>query len=92
MLDTPHFLQLHAALDLDSDAPAPGNGNLKSSNIFCLHKDTVANSFSAILSQNYMPDQENQYRRLKEMNGESWDFFVRVFADNSLVVSAVAVS
>lgn len=89
VLDTPHFLQLHASLDVDSDVPGQ---NLSNSNIFWLHKDTLAESLKAIVSGKHELEDETQYRRLKEMDDEGWDFFVRVFPDNSLVVRAVAVS
>ncbi|OCB85636.1 hypothetical protein A7U60_g7286 [Sanghuangporus baumii] len=91
VLDTPHFLQLHASLDVFSDATDRIEYNDNESNIFWLHKDTLANSFKAILHGNHGKNiDETSFRRLKEMNTEGWDFFVRVFPDNSLVVRAVA--
>lgn len=92
VLDTPHYLQLHASLDVFSDAADRMDRKDNDSNIFWLHKDTLANSFRAILSANPGNADETSFRRLKEMNTEGWDFFVRVFPDNSLVVRAVAVS
>ncbi|KAI5121293.1 hypothetical protein M0805_003762 [Coniferiporia weirii] len=91
VLDTPHFLQLHASLDLCSDVSlVSGRVISRHSNIFCLHRDTLAGSLNAILSEHFKAEDDVRYRRLKELNDEGWDFFVRVFPDNSLVIKAVA--
>ncbi|EJD03819.1 uncharacterized protein FOMMEDRAFT_106015 [Fomitiporia mediterranea MF3/22] len=90
VLDTPHYLQLHATLDLHSDVPRGTNGKIIDSNIFWLHKDSLDNSFQAIVSAAHGPEDETLYRRMKDLSSEGWDFFVRVFPDNSLVVRAVA--
>ncbi|THH06398.1 hypothetical protein EW145_g4114 [Phellinidium pouzarii] len=91
VVDTPHFLQLHASLDLYTDVPHYIDVTTadRHSNIFWLHKDTLAESLNATLSGVVIPE-DSRYRRLKEMSGEGWDLFVRVFSDNSLIIRAVA--
>lgn len=94
VLDTPHFLQFHSSLDAFSEtSPQAHKQNLAhQSSIFWLHKDTLTDSFTSILSStNGASTDTSQYRRIKEMNDEGWDFFLRVFPDNSLVIRAVAV-
>lgn len=97
VLDTPQYLQLHAALDFFSAASPDSLSKGPHSSVFWLHKDTIADSFSAILSgdeshNQLSPEEISRYRRLKEMNDEGWDSFARVLEDGSLVVRAVAVS
>lgn len=51
----------------------------------------MGNALNCILKQ--QPDTDDvRRRRVKEIKDEGWDLFLRVLADGSLVVTAVAVS
>lgn len=96
VIDTPHFLQLHASLDLYSDQGGdPSTTKVdysdNRSGIFWLHKDTVTTCLDAILRSGECVNDDGDYRRLVEMNDDGWDFFFRVSGDNSLVMRALAV-
>ncbi|KLO15044.1 hypothetical protein SCHPADRAFT_871712 [Schizopora paradoxa] len=93
VLDTPHFLQLHATLDHYSLMPGAPDDHQKNStsNIFWLHDDTLEGVFSAILESHASSSiEDTQLRRIKEMHDGGWDCFARVLNDGSVVVRAVA--
>ena len=93
VLDTPHFLQLHASFSNDSvDSGHDIREMQQESDIFWLHKDTLADSFAATILQERKGDENASLKRLEEIHKDGWDFFIRVFHDNSIVVRAVAVS
>lgn len=92
VLDAPDYLQLHAALDIYASLPFSVVSQLESStsSIFWLDRNTVDKVISHILSRpNH--DKDIHDRRIREIKDESWDLFLRVLADGSIVVTAVVV-
>ncbi len=92
VLDAPDYLQLHAALDIYASLPFSVVSQLESSksSIFWLDRNTVDKVISHILS-NPSQDKDVHDRRIREIKDESWDLFLRVLADGSVVVTAVVV-
>ncbi|KAG6878653.1 hypothetical protein C0993_001176 [Termitomyces sp. T159_Od127] len=88
------LLQLHASLDIFSSLPVSATSrhlNQTASTAFWLDREVVGNALNATLKKWSEPDQDNaRLRRIKDIKDESWDLFLRVFGDGSVVVSAVA--
>jgi hypothetical protein len=93
VLDAPDFLQLHASLDLNSSLPVFVVEQLGSaaSTVFWLDRKAVDRVITNILGNDHLAD-DARARRLREIKEESWDLFLRILIDGSIVVSAVAVS
>lgn len=92
VIDAPDFLQLHASLDLYSSLPFSLTGQLGStSSVFWLDRKTVETVINHILANPLLTD-DARTRRIREIKEESWDLFMRILSDGSVVVTAVAVS
>jgi hypothetical protein len=91
VLDAPQHLQLHAALDINSALPFSVASQVTDSKVFWLSRDVISNSLKASLSDSSADPEDGGYRRLREIKEENWDLFLRVLADGSLVLQAVAV-
>jgi hypothetical protein len=93
VVDAPHRLQLHASLDLFSSLPfliAAKLGSHPRSTIVWLDKEVVRRTIKTILVST-AEDVSPLAKRLREIDEEGWDLFVRALEDGSLLVSAVAV-
>ncbi|KAF9462089.1 WD repeat-containing protein [Collybia nuda] len=89
VLDSPQYLQLHASLDLFSSLPFSISSSHIDSSIFWLDREIIGNALSHISRE--QPNQDDaRSRRVKEINDEGWDLFLRVLGDGSIVVTAVA--
>lgn len=94
MIDAPHRLQLHASLDLFSSLPflvaARLGSHPRKSTVVWLDKEVVRRTIKAVLAS-ATEDASPQFKRLREIDEEGWDLFVRALGDGSMLVSAVAV-
>jgi len=92
VLDSPDYLQLHASLDLYSSLPFSVVEQLQSSasSVFWLDRNSVERVITNILKDPKLTD-DARTRRIREIKEEGWDLFLRILADGSLVVTAVAV-
>ncbi|KAF8807734.1 WD repeat-containing protein [Phlegmacium glaucopus] len=91
VLDAPEHLQLHAALDLFSSLPysVASQVNSPASAVFWLDRTTVEKVIIKLLGDRNQAD-DARNRRIREVKAEGWDLFLRILADGSLVVTAVA--
>ncbi|KAG1730794.1 RAVE protein 1 C terminal-domain-containing protein [Suillus occidentalis] len=93
VIDAPHRLQLHASLDLFSSLPflvaARLGSHPRKSTVVWLDKEVVRRTIKAILAS-ATEDASPQFKRLREIDEEGWDLFVRALGDGSMLVSAVA--
>ncbi|OAX44398.1 hypothetical protein K503DRAFT_383768 [Rhizopogon vinicolor AM-OR11-026] len=93
VVDVPHRLQLHASLDLFSSLPflivAKFGPHPSRSTVVWLDKEVVRRMIKAILVST-AEDVSPPVKRLREIDEEGWDLFVRALEDGSLLVSAVA--
>ncbi|KAG1784113.1 RAVE protein 1 C terminal-domain-containing protein [Suillus placidus] len=93
VIDAPHRLQLHASLDLFSSLPfliaAKLGSHPRKSTIVWLDKEVVRRTIKAVLAS-ATDDASPQIKRLREIDEEGWDLFVRALEDGSMLVSAVA--
>lgn len=91
-MDAPEYLQLHASLDLYSSLPysVAEDQSSSASTIFWLDRRVVGTVIDHIL-KHQLPHDDGRKRRIKEIHDEDWDLFLRVLADGSIVVTAVAV-
>nr|GAT47823.1 WD repeat protein [Mycena chlorophos] len=87
VLDSPHHLQLHATLDLFSSIPS-GFATVPS-NIFWLDRVILETTIAHLLRTESATDNP-RIRRLQEIQSEGWDLFLRILADGSATISAVA--
>jgi hypothetical protein len=94
VVDAPRRLQLHASLDLFSSLPflvaARFGSHPSRSTVAWLDKEVVRHTIKAILAST-AEDTTPQVERLREIDEEGWDIFVRALEDGSLIVSAIAV-
>lgn len=92
MLDAPEYLQLHAAIDLFSSLPysVTAQVNLPASSVFWLDRTAVEKVIIKLLGDENQAD-DTRNRRIREIKEEGWDLFLRILADGSVVVTAVAV-
>lgn len=99
VLDAPQHLLLHASLDLfsaiavDSLTISTYSTELASvSNIFWLDGDVLSKVFLRALSkrQNSV-ESDTLFERIKQLEDEDWEFFVRVLKDGSVVMSVLSV-
>ena len=95
VLDQPNYLQLHGALDAYSSLPLlsypPSSGRPAKSIGFVLDREVMSAAFTRILGHCDKDDDDSGLHRLREIQEESWDLFLHVHEDRSLVVGAVAV-
>ncbi|KAG2159698.1 RAVE protein 1 C terminal-domain-containing protein [Suillus bovinus] len=93
VIDAPHRLQLHASLDLFSSLPfliaAKLGSHPRKSTVVWLDKEVVRRTIKAVLAS-AAKDASPQVKRLREIDEEGWDLFVRALGDGSMLVSAVA--
>ncbi|KAJ8594840.1 hypothetical protein M405DRAFT_857819 [Rhizopogon salebrosus TDB-379] len=93
VVDAPRRLQLHASLDLFSSLPflvaARFGSHPSRSTVAWLDKEVVRHTIKAILAST-AEDTSPQVERLREIDEEGWDIFVRALEDGSLIVSAIA--
>jgi hypothetical protein len=92
VIDTPQRMELHATLDAYSLDWRSKTSQLIYSRIFWLDREVVSDSFISILKGIGEKQEDGRSRRIREILEEGWDLFLRVFADGSFVVQAVAVS
>lgn len=96
VLDQPQYLQLHGSLDLFSSLPVATSTQAAfgptSSSVFRLKRKLIKEVFAHTLNQNVTDEEDTKRRRIREMQEEGWDLFLRVLEDGALIVSAVAVS
>ncbi|KAJ8520116.1 hypothetical protein ONZ45_g3052 [Pleurotus djamor] len=91
VLDAPHFLQLHASIDLYSSIPFSVASQYRHpSRIFWLDREILNSSLNNILKDLHNHEESSGYRRLCDIRDEGWDMFLRVLEDGSIIVSAVA--
>ena len=92
VIDAPDFFQLHASVDLYSSLPFSLTEQLGStSSVFWLDRKTVETVITHILANPLLTD-DARTRRIREIKEESWDLFMRILSDGSVIVTAVAVS
>jgi len=93
VLDVPDYLQLHASLDIYSSLPLSvvEQVGYTAASVFWLDRNTVDMAVTRILDNPLLVD-DARTTRVKEIKKESWDLFLRILTDGSIVVSAVAVS
>ena len=91
VIDSPQYLQLHAALDTFSSLPFAVASQQPISSIFWLDRETLSIALRAVLAELPSADEDVRCRRVREIIEEGWDVFLRVLADGSIVVQAVAV-
>ncbi|KAH6916877.1 WD repeat-containing protein [Coprinopsis sp. MPI-PUGE-AT-0042] len=91
VLDAPEYLQLHASLDLYSSLPysVAADQASSASTIFWLDRLVVGKVIDHILKYELQQD-DGRKRRIREIHDEGWDLFLRVLADGSIVVTALA--
>ncbi|KDR85351.1 hypothetical protein GALMADRAFT_132054 [Galerina marginata CBS 339.88] len=91
VLDAPDHLQLHASLDIYASLPFSVVTQLQSSDssVFWLDRNTVERVINNILNDSTQVD-EARNRRIKEIKDDGWDLFLRILADGSIVITAVA--
>lgn len=97
LLDTPQRLQLHASLDLFSSLPfevavtyfSGAQSTSPASKIYPLDRQLVHDALQGTLDRQKL-DEAVQVK-LKEVQSEGWDLFLRVLSDGSLVLSAISV-
>lgn len=91
VLDAPQHLQLHVSIDLYSSLPfSVAVKQQASASIFWLDRDAIGASLDAVLSTANQTD-DVRARKLAEIKQENWDLFLRVLADGSVVLTAIAV-
>jgi hypothetical protein len=85
-------LQLHAAIDLFSSLPssAVSQVNSPASSVFWLDRTIVEKVIIKLLADGNQAD-DARNRRIREVKEEGWDLFLRILADGSVLVTAVAV-
>ena len=91
MLDAPQHLQLHASLDIYSALPFSVASEVTGSNIFWLSRDVMSKALTSALTESGPTTEDGRHKRVREIQDENWDLFLRVLSDGSLVLQAVAV-
>ncbi|GAW06008.1 wd repeat protein [Lentinula edodes] len=91
VLDSPQYVQLHAAIDLYSSiSPSLATASVKTSSaVFWLDRQVISQTLEKLLNQD--PDLDDvKTRTLRDIQEEGWDLFLRVIEDGCLVLTAVA--
>ena len=91
VLDSPQHVQLHASLDVFSALPFSIASQVTTSHIFSLSRGVMSNALKAALEALGDNDEDARSIRVRDIRAESWDLFLRVLGDGSLIVQAVAV-
>lgn len=91
VLDAPQYVQLHASLDIFSSLPFSIASQVTASRVFLLDRGVMSDALSVALAAMNTSDEDARSRRLQDMKAESWDLFLRVLQDGSLIIQAVAV-
>ncbi|TFK30799.1 WD repeat-containing protein [Coprinopsis marcescibilis] len=91
VLDAPEYLQLHGSLDLFSSLPysVAEDQSASESTIFWLDRRTIGTVIGYLLTHQLKQD-NGRKRRIQEIHDEGWDLFLRILADGSIVVTALA--
>ncbi|KAI6047751.1 RAVE protein 1 C terminal-domain-containing protein [Pisolithus marmoratus] len=93
VVDSPHRLQLHLAID-PSSSLTPSNtlgiSSYSASKIIWLDKEIIGPVIKTLLEGSPVGGRNAEMEKLREIDEEKSDLFVRVFEDGSLVLSAVA--
>lgn len=92
VVDSPQRLQLHLAVDFLSFTVPPAVSQPmphSKSEVIWLDKEVIGPVIKTVLKASEIENVE--ISRLKDVEGD-WDLFLRVLADGSLLLSAVAVS
>ncbi|KAF9056524.1 RAVE protein 1 C terminal-domain-containing protein [Panaeolus papilionaceus] len=91
VLDAPDYFQLHGSLDLFSSLPYSVASQMDStlSSVFWIDRKILEEPVIRLLKQAAGTD-DARTRRIKEIKDENWDLFIRILADGSVVVTAVA--
>ncbi|KAJ3552447.1 hypothetical protein NM688_g4146 [Phlebia brevispora] len=90
VLDAPQHVQLHASLDIFSALPFTIASQVTTSRVFFLDRGVMSDVLHAALATLNTSDEDARSMRLRDMKAESWDLFLRVLGDGSLIVQAVA--
>ena len=92
VLDAPDVLQLHTSLDLFSSLPffVAEQFEPLGSSVFWVDGSTVGSVIANILKA-ADPQDDVRSKRIREIRDESWDLFLRILGDGSIVVTAIAV-
>lgn len=93
VVDSPQRLQLHLAVDILSSPVPPAMSQpiaRPKSEIIWLDKEVIGPAVKAVLKTSEIESAD--ISRLRDVEEEDWDLFLRVLADGSLLLSAVAVS
>jgi hypothetical protein len=91
VLDAPQHLQLHASVDLYSSLSYDVASKAPLSAVFWLDREVIRNSLEVIIQTDSQVD-DSRYRKLREIQEENWDSFLRVLADGSIILTAIAAS
>jgi hypothetical protein len=98
ILDSPRRLQLHAAIDASSLVPSSSSGSYDSALVpyagtAWLDRKVMTDSILAFQKDvSTHAHEEHIIQRLQEIIDESWDLFLRILQDGSVVLTAVTVS
>ncbi|KAI6007216.1 RAVE protein 1 C terminal-domain-containing protein [Pisolithus albus] len=93
VVDSPHRLQLHLAIDPFASltsSNALGISSYSTSKIMWLDKDIVGPVIKTLLESSSVGSRDVETEKLREIDEEKLDLFIRVFGDGSLALSAVA--
>ncbi|KAF8140396.1 RAVE protein 1 C terminal-domain-containing protein [Boletus edulis] len=91
VVDSPQRLQLHLAVDISSPSVPSAVSQPMSrpeSEIIWLDKEVIGTAVKAVLKVSEV--KSTNISRLRDFEEEDWDLFLRVLADGSLLLSAVA--
>lgn len=91
VLDAPQFVQLHTSLDISSALPFSVASQVTTSHVFILDRSVMSDALSEALATLSTADEDARSRRVRDIKAESWDLFLRVLGDGSLIVQAVSV-
>ncbi|KAI6162072.1 RAVE protein 1 C terminal-domain-containing protein [Pisolithus thermaeus] len=93
VIDSPHRLQLHLAIDSFTSLMPSNNLGVSSystSKIMWLDKEIIGPVVKTLLEGSSVDNRDVEMEKLREIDEEKLDLFIRVFGDGSLVFSAVA--
>ncbi|KAI6119823.1 RAVE protein 1 C terminal-domain-containing protein [Pisolithus croceorrhizus] len=93
VVDSPHRLQLHLAIDSFTSLTPSNNLGISSystSKIIWLDKEIIGPVVKTLLEGSSVDSRDVETEKLREIDEEKLDLFIRVFGDGSLVFSAVA--
>ncbi|KAG9314237.1 RAVE protein 1 C terminal-domain-containing protein [Chiua virens] len=88
VVDSPQRLQLHLAVDIPIIFTAPQSVPRVGSEIIWLDREVVGPAVKAALKASEIKNPE--VSRLRDVEEEDWDLFLRVLPDGSLLLNAIA--